>query len=139
MESVRDKLAKNIQTYRKQMKLSQKELAAAVGVKNLTTVSSWERGANAPDLETLCKLCDVFKISISDLLDFKYFDSITDLDAVKNEITKADEFQKLFISMYGKEEFDSFMQYSQLTEQAAEKVRTYINDLFMNPNYRVDL
>lgn len=96
MANARDNLSKNIQKYRKQMNISQKALADAVGVKSLTTVSSWERGANAPDIETICKLCEVFKIPISKLIGFDYFDSITDLDALKKEISQIEIIENYF-------------------------------------------
>lgn len=64
MGAIRDNIAANITFHRKRLKLSQKELAEKVGVKSVTTVSSWERGANAPDVETLFKLCDLFGISV---------------------------------------------------------------------------
>ncbi len=99
MFNAREKLSKNIQKYRKQMNMSQKALADAVGAKSLTTVSSWERGANAPDIETICKLCEVFKIPISELIGFAYFDSITDLNTLKKEISKIEVIENYFESL----------------------------------------
>ena len=115
MDNVRESLAKNIQKYRKNLNLSQQELAKAVGVKSLTTVSSWERGANAPDIST-----------------------ITDLDKLKKEISESEEFEKLFISLYGENEYNSFQQYCLLTAEGSDKVKSYIHDLFTNPLYRSD-
>ena len=99
MFNARENLSKNIQKYRKQMNMSQKALADAVGAKSLTTVSSWERGANAPDIETICKLCEVFKIPVSELIGFAYFDSIADLDTLKKEISKIEVMEKYFESL----------------------------------------
>ncbi len=99
MFNARENLSKNIQKYRKQMNMSQKELADAVGAKSLTTVSSWERGANAPDIETICKLCEVFKIPVSELIGFAYFDSVTDLDTLKKELSKIEVMEKYFESL----------------------------------------
>lgn len=141
LDNVRESLAKNIQKYRKSLNLSQQQLAKAVGVKSLTTVSSWERGANAPDISIICKLCELFKITIEDLLGvsyLEYLDSVTDLDKLREEISESEHFEKLFITLYGEEEYDSFMQYSVLTEEGSKKVKEYINDLFTNPLYRVD-
>lgn len=64
MGIVRDNIASNIAFHRKRLKMSQKDLAEKIGAKSVTTVSSWERGANAPDVETLFKLCDLFGISV---------------------------------------------------------------------------
>jgi len=141
LDNVRESLAKNIQKYRKNLNLSQQELAKAVGVKSLTTVSSWERGANAPDISIICKLCELFKITIEDLLGvsyLEYLDSVTDLDKLKKEISESEEFEKLFISLYGENEYNSFQQYCLLTAEGNDKVKSYIHDLFTNPLYRSD-
>jgi len=68
----------------------------------------------------------------------EYLDSVTDLDKLREEISESEHFEKLFITLYGEEEYDSFMQYSVLTEEGSKKVKEYINDLFTNPLYRVD-
>ena len=73
--TIRKNIQANISKYRKKSGLSQAELAQKIGVKN-STVSSWERGANAPDIETLfsifrdydvhsCKICRENEKSIS--------------------------------------------------------------------------
>lgn len=66
MTSIRLNIRDNIIKYRKAAKMSQAELANAVGVRN-STVSAWERGANAPDIETLFKVCKLFKVKVSDM------------------------------------------------------------------------
>ena len=54
--------------FRREKGMLQKDLAEALGVGD-ATVSGWERGAFTPKLEILYKICDVFSISIADLLD----------------------------------------------------------------------
>ncbi len=63
---IRQNIMKNIAYYRKQNGYTQKELATCLGVKN-SSVSNWEQGANAPDIETIFELCKLFKISVSDM------------------------------------------------------------------------
>ena len=63
---IRKNIMKNIAYYRKLNGYTQKELATILGVKN-SSVSNWEQGANAPDIETIFELCKLFKISVSDL------------------------------------------------------------------------
>ena len=99
MTFIRDNIRDNIVKYRKASKLSQAELASAVGVKN-STVSAWERGANSPDIETLFKVCEVFKVQVSDMFGCDTVDSNRDLivrgfekDLVIS-YRKADEFDK---------------------------------------------
>lgn len=62
----RDNIRDNIIKYRKLNGLTQNELAELLKVSK-TTVSSWERGANAPDIETLMEICRIFKISVSEM------------------------------------------------------------------------
>lgn len=81
MGTIRQNIAYNIGFHRKRLKLSQKELAEKVGAKSLTTVSSWERGANAPDVETLFKLCDLFGISVDEMYGVK-----SKFDRIQNSI-----------------------------------------------------
>lgn len=66
---IRQNIMKNIAYYRKLNGYTQKELAALLGVKN-SSVSNWEQGANAPDIETLFQICKLFKISVSDMFGY---------------------------------------------------------------------
>lgn len=66
MGDIRDNISNNIAYYRKKMGWTQSELAKRVGVKT-TSVSSWERGANAPDIELLYSICELFGISLNDM------------------------------------------------------------------------
>lgn len=66
MGDIRDSISKNISLYRKQFGLTQSQLAEKLGVKT-TSVSSWERGANAPDIETLYDICQLFNITLDEM------------------------------------------------------------------------
>lgn len=66
MGDIRDNISHNISYYRKQHKLTQSQLAEELGVKT-TSVSSWERGANAPDIETLYRICRLFHLTLDEL------------------------------------------------------------------------
>lgn len=56
--------------YREAQDLSQKEFAELIGVSN-SRVSNWEQGINRPDVDILSKICEVLKVSPSELLDIK--------------------------------------------------------------------
>ncbi|NCC16574.1 MAG: XRE family transcriptional regulator [Clostridia bacterium] len=86
-ESIKEIISNNISKFRKESGFSQKELAEKVGAKNLTTVSSWERGVSSPDADTIIKLCKLFNISLNDLynIDSKVFDLSS---SEKNHIKK---------------------------------------------------
>lgn len=60
---VRENIAKNILFYRKQLNFTQKHLAELLKT-SISTVSSWERGANSPDIETLFLLCQILNVDI---------------------------------------------------------------------------
>lgn len=61
------KIGKLIEKYRKQKKLTQKELANRLGVSN-TAVSKWETGNNLPDISMLEPLSEVLEVDILELL-----------------------------------------------------------------------
>lgn len=65
-KNIRRTIAFNISYYRKQMKLTQADLASMLSVKT-TTVSTWERGASLPDAETLFHICSIFGISLANM------------------------------------------------------------------------
>lgn len=66
INNIRENISNNITFYRKKMKLTQEELANKINVKK-TSVSSWERKANSPDIETLYELCKLFNISLEEM------------------------------------------------------------------------
>ncbi len=61
------KISKNIKKFRTAKKLTQDEIAKQLFVTR-QTVSSWESGRTQPDIETLCKLAELFKISVEELI-----------------------------------------------------------------------
>ncbi|MBE5789742.1 MAG: helix-turn-helix domain-containing protein [Clostridiales bacterium] len=60
-------IGKNIQTYRKQMNMTQEALAELARVARQTIVK-WESGESTPDLETAGRIADVLRISLDDLV-----------------------------------------------------------------------
>lgn len=64
--AIKSEVAKNFMCLRKKNNLTQKALADKLGVKN-NTISQWENGTNAIDVEMLCRACDIFNVSISDI------------------------------------------------------------------------
>ena len=61
-------IGKRISLYRKQNKMSQKQLADKIGVSN-SRVSNWEHGLNRPDVDLLAGICIALNVSPSELLD----------------------------------------------------------------------
>lgn len=63
------KIAGNIKFYRKQLGLTQEELAQKLcGKKSL--ISNYENGYSTPDIITLCKLAEIFDITLDELVEW---------------------------------------------------------------------
>ena len=60
-------LGQKITNLRKAHGMTQEELSEAVGVTR-QTISKWELDSSTPDLEYLCKLCDLFGVTTDDLI-----------------------------------------------------------------------
>ncbi|AOZ95978.1 helix-turn-helix domain-containing protein [Butyrivibrio hungatei] len=63
------KLSENIKKYRKEMNLTQSDLAEAFGITE-GAVSKWESGNTVPDISLLMDLADFFDISVDTLLGY---------------------------------------------------------------------
>lgn len=62
-------IANNIKFYRKQLGLTQEELANKLcGKKSL--ISNYENGYSTPDVITLCKLAEIFDITLDELVEW---------------------------------------------------------------------
>ncbi len=64
-----------IEDYRGDMRMSQKELAKAIGVSR-RTISKWEACAAYPDIESLLAMGDVFQVPVGDLI----YDDIREIE-----------------------------------------------------------
>lgn len=64
------KLAENIKFYRKQSGLTQSELAAKLNGKK-SLISNYENGYSTPDVYTLCRLAEIFEVSLDELVEYK--------------------------------------------------------------------
>jgi transcriptional regulator with XRE-family HTH domain len=64
MGTVRENIAANIKRHREGIGLSQRELAAKLGV-GYSSVGNWELGLNSPSIELLIDMCELFDIKIT--------------------------------------------------------------------------
>ena len=64
------RLAENIKQNRRELNMTQEQLAEAVGV-TVGAVSKWESGATTPDLDLLMDMADLFQTSMDALLGFQ--------------------------------------------------------------------
>ncbi len=65
MKTIR--FAENLKMLRGNKKLTQKELAALLGV-DQRTVSAWEKGVCEPSFSALAMLCEIFDETFDDIL-----------------------------------------------------------------------
>lgn len=70
-------LNETIRTYRKEMKLTQEQLAEIMGV-TVGAVSKWESGLSNPDIMLLPKLAKLFGVSLDVLFSFQLMDHSAD-------------------------------------------------------------
>lgn len=79
-----------IRELRKSKQLTQVNIAETFGVSQ-HAIASWEQGTREPNIETLCKLADLFEVTVDDLLEHT-----PRVDAYTlNEEAIVTEFQKL--------------------------------------------
>lgn len=64
------KIGENIRKYRKELSLTQEQLAEAVGV-TIGAVSKWESGTSTPDISLIITLADFFELSVDVLLGYE--------------------------------------------------------------------
>jgi len=88
-------VAKTIQDFRKGKKLTQKDVAEAIGVK-LPTYSTYETGRSEPPIEILVRLSYLFNVPIDALVQkdrtYRNSQELTEqINAYKAEIAKAEE------------------------------------------------
>lgn len=67
MKVKNEQIAKYLQNKRKELGITQKELADTMGV-TFQAVSRWEKGDSIPDLDSLCNLADYYEVTIDEIL-----------------------------------------------------------------------
>jgi len=67
---MKTKIAENIKFYRKQLGMTQDELAQKLNGKK-SLVSNYETGYSTPDIYTLCVLAEIFDVSLDELVEYE--------------------------------------------------------------------
>lgn len=65
------KLSENIKAFRKEKKMTQEQLAEALGV-TVGAVYKWERNLSTPDISLIMELADLFGVSVDVLLGYEW-------------------------------------------------------------------
>lgn len=79
------KIGNFIMTERKAKKLTQKKLAEMLFVSE-KTISKWENGNGLPDTNTLPRLCEIFDITINELLNGERITNENYVDKAENKL-----------------------------------------------------
>ncbi len=79
---MKDQLAENIRTFRKERGLTQEKLAEVFGV-TVGAVHKWEAGISTPDLSLIIGMADFFDTSLDVLIGFEARDNRTDALAAR--------------------------------------------------------
>lgn len=66
MPPIRKNICENIAKFRKKAGISQTELANYLKVSR-SNVSTWERGANPPNVETIFEICRFLNVTVADM------------------------------------------------------------------------
>ena len=67
LENIKEIIANNLTELRKSHKLTQQQLAEKLNYSD-KAVSRWEHSETLPDIETLCKICDIYGVRFEYLL-----------------------------------------------------------------------
>ena len=102
MEQVRT--GKFIAKKRKELNLTQEQLAERLGVSN-KTISKWETGKCMPDYAVVKSLCEELKISVSELMDGEEADDksvrVYDDEQILDLLRRTQELEKQKVIMTG--------------------------------------
>lgn len=86
--SIKNKIGKSIQLWRKQRKMTQEDFAFAIGI-SVHAVSSIERGVNSPALKTLEKMSKVLDVPMSEFYRSDENKNDKTIDGKKQELISA--------------------------------------------------
>lgn len=122
MSEIKQNIQKNIAIFRKKANLTQKELAARIGVAP-TNLASWEQGKSMPDIDTLFLLCSVLQVNILNMYG---------LNDEKQEIQSINKSTQPLSS----DEEKLIKDYRSFNDEGKEKIRDYVADLSDSPRYK---
>lgn len=66
IKEIKENIARNLKYYRDLKGLTQRQLAAELGIKH-NTISSWENGTNSIDAAVLMEICDLLGITLDEM------------------------------------------------------------------------
>lgn len=101
MGIIRENIQKNLLFYLKTRGITQKELAEKLKVTK-STVTCWVKGSNAPDIETIAKICNILNITVIDLFGTDGTSDYTDLEReIINQYRLKPQYQESILTLLG--------------------------------------
>ena len=90
-------LSANISKLRKELSMTQEQLAEALGV-TFASVSKWERGVATPELNLIAKMADLFGVSLDAMVGFEVQNgSVIALEKRIHELQRQKEYDEAFV------------------------------------------
>ena len=127
MSKIKQCIQKNIAFYRKNAKLTQKELAEKLEIPT-TNLASWEQGKSMPDIDMLFKICSILKVDILTISGYEMTENGENAFANFNQAFKsinehsAKLGEELSIPL-NHDEQELIKNYRELSEQGQEYIR----------------
>ena len=87
MENVKEIIAANLVALRKSKRMTQQELAEKLNYSD-KAISRWEHAETLPDIETLCKVCEIFGVRFEYLLQKEQAPLNKNPYVINNDISK---------------------------------------------------
>ncbi len=87
MENVKEIIAENLVTLRKSRRMTQQELAEKLNYSD-KAISRWEHAETLPDIETLCKICEIYGVKFEYLLQKEQAPANKNPYVIRNDTSK---------------------------------------------------
>ena len=87
MENVKQIIAENLVALRKSKRMTQQELAEKLNYSD-KAISRWEHAETLPDIETLCKVCEIYGVKFEYLLQKEQAPVNKNPYVIKNDTSK---------------------------------------------------
>lgn len=107
-----EKLTELIKLARLKKNMKQIEVAERLGVKK-NTISNWETGKAKPDIDTFIKLCNIYEVDFSLILEESY--------KIERQLTALN---------FSLQEIDHIKKYRALDERSRQTIDTLLNNLY---------
>lgn len=78
-----EKMRQLLREARRNKGLKQSDVAALLGLKSDGTISNWEKGVSDPDIDSYVKVCKIYGVDFTELLEEAYGDPVEEKQTVE--------------------------------------------------------